>query len=241
MVGSRLLDLLRSSRHLHGLASTSVLRFRGCRASYPVFLNSTDITVGTDVTIEAGCELGGCVHLADHVSLGNNCSLHGRVHVGLGTRLNPKCEMRGQVEIGRYCAVARDVAFQEREHDHSHVAVQHPLYDRILDLPGPDGTKGPISVGSDVWIGKDAMVLSGVTIGHGAVIAAKSVITSDVEPYSVVAGVPATTKKYRFEPELRERLLELEWWEWSEERIQKHAEIFDRPIRSVEDLPPALR
>lgn len=240
MVVSRLTRLIRSSRHLQGLVSVAFLRSRGCHPAYPLFLNTRDITVGENVRIEKNCDLGGKIHLDDYVSLGNDCSIHGTVSLGRSTRLNPRCEMRGNIDVGRYCAIARDVTFQEREHDHSHVAIQHPIYERLLNRTGPEGTKGPIGVGSDVWIGKDALILSGVTLGHGAVVAAKSVVTSDVEPYSVVAGAPATRKKYRFDSELRERLLDARWWEWPEERIREHAEVFDRPLRSVDDLPPTF-
>lgn len=241
MVVSRLTRLVLSSRHLHGLISVAILRSRGCRPEYPVFLNTREFTVGEHVRIGVGCELGGEIHLEDHVSLGNDCSIHGTVDIGRGTRLNPRCEIRGNIDVGRYCAVARDVAFQEREHDHTHAAVQHPIYERLLGRIGPEGTKGPIEVGSDVWIGKDALILSGVTLGHGAVVAAKSVVTSDVEPYSIVAGVPATRKKYRFGSELRERLLDIRWWEWPEERIRERAELFDGPLQSVDDLPTTFR
>jgi hypothetical protein len=78
-----------------------------------------------------------------------------------------------------------------------------------------------VVIGSDVWIGTDAMVLSGVSIGHGAIVAARAVVTRDVPPYAIVAGVPAKVVRWRFEPAVIERLLKVAWWEWDDERIRQ--------------------
>ena len=79
--------------------------------------------------------------------------------------------------------------------------------------------KGAITFGSDVWVGKSAVFLSGVTVGHGAVVATRAVVTRDVPPYAVVAGNPARVVRRRFNDTVVERLLELQWWNWSHERI----------------------
>jgi virginiamycin A acetyltransferase len=81
--------------------------------------------------------------------------------------------------------------------------------------------KGPIEVGDDVWLGQDAVVLSGVRIGHGAIVGTKAVVTKDVPPYAIVAGNPARVVKMRFDNQTVARLLELAWWDWSHERIQR--------------------
>ena len=205
--------------------------------AYPVFLDTRDIVVGEGVTIGRKSEIGGSLSMSDHTSFGEHVSSYGTVSVSRGTRLNPRCDLRGRVSIGRYCAIARGVSFQETEHDHTALAVQHPLYERVLESEPRQTSRGPITVGNDVWIGADSLVLSGVTIGDGAIIGGKSVVTDDVEPYSVVAGVPAEHKKYRFPEDVRERLLELRWWEWDESTIAHHAKAFTTPVNSVSDLP----
>jgi acetyltransferase-like isoleucine patch superfamily enzyme len=86
---------------------------------------------------------------------------------------------------------------------------------------GMPATQGDIVIGSDVWIGTDAMILSGVQIGHGAIVAARSVVTRSVPPYAVVAGVPARVVKHRFEADVVARLLQMAWWDWSDDQIQK--------------------
>lgn len=80
------------------------------------------------------------------------------------------------------------------------------------------GTTGDIVIGNDVWIGYEAVILSGVKIGDGAVIGARAVVTKDVPPYTVVGGVPAKTIRKRFDDATVEKLLALRWWGWDKEK-----------------------
>ncbi len=79
--------------------------------------------------------------------------------------------------------------------------------------------RGDIVIGNDVWIGYEAVVLSGVTIGDGAIVAARSVVTKDVPPYTIVGGVPARPIRKRFGQETIGALLELKWWDWPLEKL----------------------
>ena len=81
-------------------------------------------------------------------------------------------------------------------------------------------SKSKISIGSDVWVGTQCCVLSGVSIGHGAVIASNSVVAGDIPPYAIVGGSPAKVIKYRFKDDIIEHLLKLKWWEWEIEEIR---------------------
>ena len=95
-------------------------------------------------------------------------------------------------------------------------------------------SNGDIVIGSDVWIGKGCRVMSGVTIGHGAVIAANSVVTKDIEPYTIAGGIPAKPIKKRFSEEIIQRLLDSEWWNLPSDVLQKEQEtLFSR---NVEDF-----
>jgi virginiamycin A acetyltransferase len=82
------------------------------------------------------------------------------------------------------------------------------------------GTKGDTIVGNDVWLGMEAMVMPGVTIGDGAIVAARAVVTKDVEPYTVVAGNPARLVKRRFADAVVQALLTIRWWDWPVEKIE---------------------
>jgi serine acetyltransferase len=88
---------------------------------------------------------------------------------------------------------------------------------------GHPSCKGDITIGSDVWIGAKSTIMSGVKIGHGAIVAAGALVTKDVEPYSVVGGNPAKHLKYRFKEEQIKNLLDIAWWEWEENKIKENA------------------
>ena len=105
----------------------------------------------------------------------------------------------------------------------------YPLRTLLIDgdKRNTDATsKGITTIGNDVWIGMDVMVLSGVKIGDGAVIGARSVIASDVPPYSVVAGGPAQILRYRFSNEQIKKLLEIAWWNWPTPKIIENMTYF---------------
>ena len=90
-----------------------------------------------------------------------------------------------------------------------------------------------VVIGNDVWIGANVVILPGVKIGDGAVLGSGAVITKDVEPYSIVGGVPARIIKYRFSSDIIEKLLVIKWWDWSMEDIKNNIELFYTPIEFV--------
>lgn len=82
--------------------------------------------------------------------------------------------------------------------------------------------KGDIIIGNDVWIGYEAVVMAGVTIGDGAIIGARALVTKDVPPYTIVGGVPAKTIRTRFPDDIAAVLLQVKWWDWPREKIAAH-------------------
>ena len=97
-----------------------------------------------------------------------------------------------------------------------------------------------IKIHSDVWIGAGAIVLSGVTIGVGAVIGAGSVVTHDVPPYEIWAGNPAKKIRNRFDEKVINDLLKTNWWEWNDEKIAGYSDVFDDPIKFIEKYKEQL-
>jgi virginiamycin A acetyltransferase len=95
--------------------------------------------------------------------------------------------------------------------------------ERTMDLVMGAPSRGDTVVGNDVWLGYRALVMPGVTIGHGAVVAAASVVTSDVPPYAIVGGNPARVIRMRYGEEDVERLLRAAWWDWPVELVTEHA------------------
>lgn len=201
------------------------------------YRESMSLRIAPSARIAKGCLLRGRVRLAPRTRLSRGCVLTGDVTVGRGTNFEPDCDLAGEVEIGRYCAIARKCTFQEPNHEMIRPSLQRRVYAEVLDSDPPSVSKGPIVVGSDVWIGARTVVLSGVTIGDGAVVGAGSIVTDDVEPYAVVAGVPAERRKWRFPEPVRERLLDLEWWRWDEETIRANRDFFERELTEPEDVP----
>lgn len=128
------------------------------------------------------------------------------------------------LQIGRHSSISPDVTFIiDLNHDYKRVC-QGRLGNVPYKRPELSRRKGQIIIMNDCWIGENATILSGVTIGNGAVVAAGSVISKDVPPYAIAAGNPAKIIGYRFEPEQIDALQLIRWWNWSSEKIQACAE-----------------
>ena len=127
-------------------------------------------------------------------------------------------------EIGAFCAVGRIVAIGCFEHPYAYPAVSATLYRDLLELEYDDSAR-PVSIGNDVWIGEKAIVLRG-RVGDGAVIGAGAVVTRDVAPRAIVAGVPARVIGWRFDEKSAAEYLSLRWWDWDDEEIKAHLEFF---------------
>lgn len=138
-----------------------------------------------------------------------------------------------RLDIGAFCSISEGVEILLNG-DHRTDWVSTYPFRAQLRIEGmlEDGhprTRGPVSIGNDVWLARDALVLSGVSIGHGAVVAARAVVTRDVAPYSVVVGNPAQHAKFRFPDEQIAALLALKWWSWSEEKIRQNISLLCSP------------
>lgn len=130
--------------------------------------------------------------------------------------------------IGKFCMIASDVKFIMNGANHltnSLTAYPFAIFGNCWEN-AMDGKqyprKGDIIIGNDVWIGYNATIMAGVTIGDGAIIATNSTVIKDVKPYSIVGGNPAIEIKKRFSTDVIERLLKLKWWEWDIEKITKN-------------------
>lgn len=134
------------------------------------------------------------------------------------------------LRIGKFCSIACGAKFLFASANHTQASVStypFPIFFEEWDLDIGDVTsawdhKGDIVIGNDVWIGYEAVVMAGVTIGDGAIIGARAVVTKDVPPYTIVGGVPARKIRRRFSDNVIARLLELKWWDWPAERIQRN-------------------
>ncbi len=134
------------------------------------------------------------------------------------------------VTIGNFCSIAAGVVILANADHPTHLPSIFPFRSAMYpkdrrpgkDSPNPDVvSRGPVNIGHDVWIGANAIVLSGVSIGTGSVIGAGAVVTKDVPPYAIAVGNPARVVRYRFEQDVIEQLLRSEWWLLSDAIIRE--------------------
>ncbi len=134
-----------------------------------------------------------------------------------------------KLKIGKFCSIACGAKFLFTSANHTMRSLStypFPIFFEEWGLDSKDirsawDNKGDIVIGSDVWIGYEAVILSGVTVGDGAIIGTRAVVTKDVPPYTVVGGVPAKPIRRRFDDAAIEKLEELRWWDWDEEKIKQ--------------------
>lgn len=174
--------------------------------------------------IHTTAELKAC-RLGRHVAIGERVVLR-EVTVGDYSYF----ERHGEAiytRIGKFCSIAANVRINALEHPMERVTTHKITYrpNEYFKFLGVDQDfrerrrAKPVTVGNDVWIGHGAVVMPGVAIGDGAVVGANAVVTHDVAPYEVVAGVPARTLRMRFSPEIAARLVALAWWDWPAEKL----------------------
>ena len=131
--------------------------------------------------------------------------------------------------IGKFCSVACGVKFIFTSANHSLNSLSNytfPIFFEewgldVKDITDAWDNKGDIVIGNDVWIGYEAVVMQGVTIGDGAIIGTRALVTKDVPPYTIVGGMPAKPIRKRFSDEKIERLLKIKWWDMSREKLEQ--------------------
>ena len=136
---------------------------------------------------------------------------------------------REKLIIGKFCSIACGTKFLFNCANHTLKSLStytFPLFYEEWELEKSNITtawdnKGDIVIGNDVWIGYEAVIMAGVHIGDGAIIAARAVVTKDVPPYTIVGGTPAKEIRIRFDTEVIQQLLKLKWWDWSTNKIRQ--------------------
>ncbi len=132
--------------------------------------------------------------------------------------------------IGKFCSIACGARFLFNSANHSLSSLSNypfPIFYEEWGLKRENVTdawdnKGDIVIGNDVWIGYESVILAGVTIGDGAIIGTRAVVTKDVPPYTIVGGVPAKIIRKRYSDEVISELLHIKWWDWEKQKIAKH-------------------
>lgn len=155
----------------------------------------------TELILEEGVALGS-------VDIGSP-----RLMIGAYTYIRSKSHLSLVSSIGRFCSIGSGVVIGQEKHTHpTNWLSSHPFQYTASPLVYRARTDMAV-IGHDVWIGHSAMILEGVTVGTGAVIATRAVVVEDVPPYAIVAGVPAKVVRFRHSPEMIERMLASQWWD----------------------------
>lgn len=135
-----------------------------------------------------------------------------------------------KLTIGKFCSLACGVRFLFNSANHNMDSLSTYTFPIFFEEWGLDpknvaaswNNKGNIIIGNDVWIGYEAVIMAGVTVGDGAIIGTRALVTKDVPPYTIVGGMPAKPIRKRFSEQTISSLLEIEWWNWSKEKIAKN-------------------
>lgn len=186
-----------------------------------------NVIFGIDTTIGASTVFEGNNKLYDHVLF------TGRL--GQGSYIGDYSQI--SAAIGKYCSIGKHVRTVNGVHPAKNWVTTHPAFfstrcqagftfvdnDRFQETRQINNAA--VDIGNDVWIGDNAILMAGITVGDGAIVAAGAVVTKDVPPYVIVGGVPAKTIRYRFEPEQINHLLEIRWWDKPVEWLKSHCEL----------------
>jgi len=170
---------------------------------------------------------GDKIKIDDHVIAEQYSTMPVKNFSSVGAFSFPTCHFDGNVKIGRFCSIAGNVKIMGGNHPMNrfttHMLTYNGEFDKFAKTefnqswtlkPFDTTPKNPV-IGNDVWIGNDVVLKGGITIGDGAVIAANSVVTKDVPPYAIVAGVPAKIIRYRFNADIINELLKIQWWNYN--------------------------
>ena len=153
--------------------------------------------------------------VADYVTIGDFTYGQPNVHSwGEGAKL----------KIGKFCSIASGVNIYLGGNHNTEFASTYPfnkLLDNFSDIQGHPLSNGDVNIGNDVWLADGCTIMSGVTIGDGAVVANRALVTKDVPPYSIVGGIPAEIIKMRFDSKTIAKLLDIKWWNWKDKDIVK--------------------
>ena len=178
--------------------------------------------------------LGSGISLIDVINFFNKPEVFGNVRIGRHTSINGPgtriCAGKNEVRIGAFCSIASNVVIQEYNHAMDRVTT-YSIFSHIFDQKVEEiVSKGAIIIEDDVWIGSNAVVLSGVKIGRGSIVGAGSIVTKSIPPYSIVAGNPAKIIKRRFSDNTIQKLENSKWWEWDIEKIKANRDFFINSI-----------
>lgn len=178
------------------------------------------------------------------VVIGSHCKVmrsefYGNIDIGNHTALNgPNLNIyagEGEVSIGNFCSIARNVSIQLDGHNYKKIT-SYQIFKNFFKTKNEQEVVRTqnICIENDVWIGANAMIYGGITIGNGAVVGSNSFVNKDVPPYAIVVGSPAQIINYRFDTEMIDKLQELKWWDWDDKTLQNNQSVFENELTKAD-------
>lgn len=159
----------------------------------------------------------------------------GKIKIGYGTTLGYNNFFAGDITIGKYCQIGSDVAIHASNHPIHYLSTYINKNIFNGELKSLKDEKKAI-IGSDVWIGHNVIIVGNVNVGNGAILAAGSVITKDVLPYSIVGGVPAKIIRKRFSDNIIQEIEKLQWWNYTESELEKIKPLFFKDFENKNSI-----
>lgn len=201
--------------------AAQLLRSTKAKAAHPHVVFEHNVAVG------AGCHFGNNVRVYSDSRL-SSATVGDYSYIGGGAFIQ-------STTIGKFCSIGQDVRIGLAAHPVNHISTYPGFYSQtasgsvrfVRNIEYEEYSE--VCIGNDVWIGACAIIMGGVRIGHGAIVGAGAVVTKDVDPYAIVAGVPARVLRKRFDEEMIDFLLQFGWWDKGEEFFRDHAKDFSSP------------
>ncbi|WP_392564186.1 CatB-related O-acetyltransferase [Orbus wheelerorum] len=191
-----------------------------------------EITKNIDIFYkERNIKISKLANVLNHSTIAYNCSIDDYSYTAFYCLVGPDSK------IGKYCSIAHNTYIGADSHPTIWLST-HPFQHYSIGK-NCDAIIGSVTVEHDVWIGANTVILAGLNIGSGAIIAAGAVVTKDVPPYAIVGGVPAKIIKYRFSHEIIDQLLELRWWDFSADTLRDNKIEFrdiNKAIKQIQEL-----
>lgn len=220
------------------------LRIIRNKKRYPnAIIESASINKTAKIGNKAIVKKGACID--KNVIVGSHCMITANVLIGPEVTLDKYTYVNSDTrihsaKIGKYCSISYGCQIGMSEHPTNYLSTSPYTYGKsnIFDLPTffQEVYSSPI-IENDVWIGGNAVILQGIRIGNGAIVAAGAVVTKDVPPYTIVGGVPAKPIKKRFDDETIEFLNKFKWWDLSNQELINLKSTFSKKEKWVEDIP----
>lgn len=162
--------------------------------------------------------------------------------IGAYSYIGQNCNFNS-VEVGKYCSISKNINIGLATHPTNFMSTSPIFFSPIngtsytwTTVTMFEGSPKNVRIGNDVWIGMNASILGGVTIGDGAIIAAHAMVTKDVPPFAIVGGVPAKVLRFRFNSDVVDEIIKLKWWDMPEESLRENIKGFQKEIQDLDSI-----